>query len=104
LPHVPAAAICHTPCPAHVYNCCTTVVCTRYAHVLKDVCSAMSVQVKPQGGIFIDQFQEDSEALDVHYTLVADELALSHIRFNTSAANITGVSNVSKMDIDVHRR
>lgn len=58
--------------------------------------------MKPQAGIFVDQFSEDdsggSSRVDVRYTVVADELALYNMSMNKTQFR------VNKVEVDVQRR
>jgi len=56
--------------------------------------------VKPQGGIFLDKFEESNSSVDISYTLQADDLALYKLRFGNASKD----TNISKVEVDVHRR
>lgn len=59
--------------------------------------------MKPQGGIFIDRYS-DSKAVDIQYTIVADDLALYKLELQNPLVNVSGTDNISKIEVDVHRR
>ena len=60
-------------------------------------------QVKPRGGIFFDKFERNSSSVRVHYSLVADELALYRLTLEDEGAGILS-ENKSHLEVDVHRR
>lgn len=61
--------------------------------------------MKPQAGIFVDRFEyPDPSSVDVHYSLVADEMVLYQIHLNKEEfKNISG-NDLGKIELDVHRR
>ena len=66
------------------------------------VAQLLSSQVKPRGGIFIDKFENSSSLVDIHYTLVADEIALYKLDLLSDLALSSG--NLSQLEIDINRR
>ena len=63
-----------------------------------------SFQVKPQGGIFFDEYKlsAESRSLQVNYTLVAEKLALYKLPLGDNFTNVTTVGG--KIEVDVQRR
>ena len=60
------------------------------------------LQIKPHGGIFFDKFDKNSTSVDVHYTLVANSLALYKLQLVNDLQFVSG--NLSGLEIDIHRR